>query len=129
MAEYPNRMARPVCSVPQRDKLTTAWLLSLPGPDTSLTTAIFREGLAMVLCVPSPVCRNRVGERIGESKVDLWGDTVKCEALVGNSWSVCHNRTKMELMHMFGWSGIPATCEVSGLFQHLIPQDALNRAE
>ena len=30
---------------------------------------------------------------------------------------------------MFGWSGIPATCEVSGLFQHLIPQDALNRAE
>ena len=47
-----DQKARPVCSMQQKDKLSTAWLLALPGAQSSLTTPIFQEGIAMVLCVP-----------------------------------------------------------------------------
>ena len=40
-------------SMQQKDKLSTAWLLALPGAQSSLTSPIFKEGMAMVLCVPS----------------------------------------------------------------------------
>ena len=83
----------------------------------------------MVVCVPSPACRDRLGERIGEGRVDLWGDTVKCQALPGGSWTIRHDRTKAEIMRMLGWSGIVASCEVAGLFQHLIPPVARDRLE
>jgi hypothetical protein len=121
------KAARPLCSMAQRDKLTTAWLLSLPGGQSSLTTPIFREGMAMALCLPSPACKDRVGERIGGAKVDLCGDRVLCEGLPGNGWVIRHDRTKMEIMRMLGWSGVVATCEVTGLFQHLIPPAARDR--
>lgn len=95
--------ARPVWSWPNRDKISTAWLLSLPTcAGSSLTTPIFREGLAMVLCLP---------------------------CLPGGGWTTRHDRLKMELMAMFGWSDVVATCEVWGLFQHLVPQAALARHE
>ena len=129
LTEYPDRKARPVWSWPNRDKMTTAWLLSLPGPHSGLSTPIFREGLAMVLSLPSPSCRDRVGEKIGSSRVDEFGDNVKCEPLAGNGWKVRHDRPKMELMRMMGWCGMVVTCEVWGLFQHLVPQQALSRAE
>ena len=124
-----DRKARPVCNMQQKDKLSMAWLLALPGAQSSISTPIFREGVAMVECVPSPACRDRLGERIGEGRVDLWGDTVKCQALPGGSWTIRHDRTKAEIMRMLGWSGIVASCEVAGLFQHLIPPVARVRQE
>ena len=39
---------------PQWDKLSTAWLHSLPSPDTSLSSAEFSEAAAADLCLPSP---------------------------------------------------------------------------
>ena len=96
------REARPVWAWPNRDKLTTAWLLSLPGPHSSLSTPIFQEGLAMVLSLPSPACRDRVGERIGSSRVDQWGDSLKREALAGNGWKVRHDRLKLEIVRLLG---------------------------
>ena len=83
----------------------------------------------MVLCIPSPACKERVGEKIGSGRVDLWGDSVKCQPLPGGSWTIRHDRTKAELMRMLGWSGIVATCEVGGPFQHLIPPAARDRVE
>jgi hypothetical protein len=35
----------------------------------------------------------------------------------------------MEIMRLLGWCGVVATCEVHGLFQHLIPQEAMSRVE
>ena len=32
-------------------------------------------------------------------------------------------------MRLFGYCGVIASCEVSGLFQHLVPQEALNSVE
>ena len=31
----------------------------------------------MVECIPSPACKDRLGENIGDGRVDLWGDKVK----------------------------------------------------
>ena len=116
-------------SWPNRDKLTTAFLQGLPGPNTSLSTPILQEGLAMVLCLPSPALIGQVGDRIGAGRVDLFGDELKTKALAGDGWRTRHDRVKLELMRLFGWCGIVATCEVTGLFQHLIPQEALNSVE
>ena len=124
-----DRTARPVWSWPNRDKLTTSWLLALPGPHTSLTNAIFQEGLCMVLCLPSPACRDRVGERIGGRRVDMFGDALRCKALAGDGWRIRHDRHKMEFMRMLGWCGVVATCEVTGLFAHLVPQEDRAREE
>ena len=73
LGEMRDQKARPVCSMNQKDKLSTAWLLALPGAQSSLTTPIFKEGMAMVLCIPSPACKERVGEKIGSGRVDLLG--------------------------------------------------------
>ena len=94
--------ARPVWSWPQRDKLTSAWLLALPTSGaTSLTTPIYREGLAMVLCLPSPASSCREGERVGGGRVDIWGDQVRRENLAGGDWMSRHDRLKMEIANMF----------------------------
>ena len=122
LGEMREQKARPVCSMNQKDKLTTAWLLALPGAQSSLTTPIFKKGIAMVLCILSPACKERVGEKIGSGRVDLWGDSVRSQHLPGGSWTIRHNRTKAELMRMLGWSRFVATCEIGGLFQHLIRQ-------
>ena len=130
LGEYRERKARPVCLSQQKDKMTTAWLLALPTPQGSVSTPIYRKGLAMVLALPSPACQDRLGQKIGKGRVGLWGDTVKCDnTLTGGGWTIRHDRTKGEIMRMLSWSGIVATCEVTGLFQHLIPPAARDRPE
>ena len=59
---------------------------------------VFREGLAMVLCIPSPACRDMVGERVGNGKVDLFGDSVLCQNLPGDGWRIRHDRIKQEMV-------------------------------
>ena len=83
----------------------------------------------MVLCLPSPSCVNREGERVGNGRVDLFGDEVRCQNLPGGNWTTRHDRLKMELMTMFDWAGVTATCEAWGLFSHLVPQAAMAREE
>ena len=72
---------------------------------------------------------DRVGERVGNSRVDLFGDNVLCQSLPGDGWRIRHDRIKTELMSMMRWSGMVATCEVWGLFKHLVPHEDLNREE
>ena len=91
--------------------------------------SIFQEGLAMVLCLPSSACCDRVGEKIGRCRVDQWGDSLKRGALAGNGWKVRHDRQKLKIVRLLGWSGVVSACEVTGLFQHLIPQEAMSRVE
>ena len=47
--------ARPVWSWTQRDKLSSAFLLDTPGAHSSLSTPVFQEAVAALLCAPSPV--------------------------------------------------------------------------
>ena len=47
---------RQVQSMINRDKLTTAWLQALPGPE-GLSNAAFSGAMSLVLCLPSPICK------------------------------------------------------------------------
>ena len=126
---HPNQLARPVMVWPQMDKLSTSWLLSLPGPNNGLTSCVFREAVCSNLCLPSPACRDKVGQRIGRTIVDKYGDKVMAAQLPGDTWRIRHDTVKCELRRLFMWCSIPATCEVFGLFSHLISQDGLSRLE
>ena len=129
LKKHPDQNARPVLVWPQLDKLSSAWLLSLPGPHTGLPTSVFSEAVCSHLCLPSPACRDRVGERVGRSVVDRFGDAVMAAMLPGDTWRIRHDTVKSEINRLLTWCSLPATCEVFGLFSHLIPQEGLSRIE
>merc|ERR1711867_54509 len=55
----------------QRDKLSSAWLLSLPGGGEFLSNEEFSNSAAINLCVPPPCVAGREGETIrGRAVVD-----------------------------------------------------------
>ena len=66
---------------------------------------------------------------MGGGRFDIFADQLRCENLSGGDWTTRHDRLKLELMSMFDWSGVTATCEVWGLFSHLVPPVALAREE
>ena len=116
LENHPDRHARPVMVWPQMDKLSSAWLLSYPGPHTGLSAMIFSEAVCSHLCLPSPACRDRMGEKVGKAVVDLYGDKVMATPLHGDTWRIKHDTVKSELNRLCVWSSLPATCEVFGLF-------------
>ena len=80
-----DRSNRPVWSWLQRDKLSSAWLQSLPGPDSSLSSAEFSEAAAAALCMPSPACLEKLGQTIRRRQVvDLFGEAVQSTITVGD---------------------------------------------
>ena len=64
-----------------RDKLSSAWLQCLPGPE-GLSNAAFSKALALALVMPSLVCRSRVGTPIGKKTVDAYRNHVESEHLI-----------------------------------------------
>ena len=125
-----NQRSRQVVSLKNRDKMSTAWLHCLPGP-AGLNNVAFSEALALLLCMPSPACRERVGFKIGAhtARVDIYGDKVMSTPLPGDHWRTRHDTTKMEIASLCAYAKVEHTAEVFGLFSHLIPQEALNRYE
>ena len=126
---HPDQLARPVLVWPQLDKLSSAWLLAYPGPHSGLPSTVFTEAVCSHLCLPSPACRDRVGQRVGKAVVDMFGDKVMAATLSGDGWRTRHDMVKAELNRLCVWSKLPATCEVFGIFSHLIPQEGLSRIE
>ena len=88
LQHHPNQMARPVKVWPQIDKLSSSWLLSLPGPHSGLTSSIFSESVCANLFLPSPPCRDFIGERVGRSIVDMYGERVMAAQLPGDTWRI-----------------------------------------
>ena len=127
---HPDQQARPVLMLPQLDKLSMSWLLALPGPCSGLSSPVFSEAMCSLLCLPSPACRDRLGEHVRWGVVvDRWGDNVMSAALPGDTWRTRHDEVKSAINGLCVWSKLPVTCEVFNLFAHLIPQEALNRME
>ena len=125
-----DRTNRPVWSWLQRDKLSSAWLQALPGPDTSMSSAEFSEAAAAALCLPSPACGEKLGQVIrGRQVVDLYGETVQSTITTGDHYRKRHDAYKMRLFQMCQWAGLEAEVEIFNLFAASIPQEGLNRME
>jgi hypothetical protein len=123
---YNDQDARPCWSWPDRDKQTTAWLLTLTG----LTGPEFAEPAATQLCLPSPACSSRIGETIrGTKKIDLFGDNVRAAKLPGDGFRSRHDLVKNFLFRKLKASGVPTICEVFNVFARELPQEGLSRIE
>ena len=109
--------------------MSTSWLRCLPGAN-GLSTAQFGEALTTFLCSPSPSCIDRVGEKIGKTRVDLFGDRLCIESnLVGGHQTRRHDYIKLEVNNLCVWAGLQAECEPYGMFSDLIPQQPHNRID
>ena len=55
---HDDHWARPVWVFPRLDidKLSSSWILTLPGPTNSLTSLGFSKAMATHLCLHSPAC-------------------------------------------------------------------------
>ena len=123
-------MSRAAMSWRQRDKVSSAWLLALPGHESTLSNVEFAEAAAANLCLPSPACAGRVGEVIrGRVTVDVYGDNIQATSLPGDHWRKRHNSILHLLHRMCMWAGVPADMEVFNLFSHLVRQEGLSRIE
>ena len=73
----------------------------------------FSEVMCSYLCVPSPACRELVGQRIGRETVDIWGDRVQAQTgLTGDAHRQKHDTVKLRLYNLANECRLPASCEV-----------------
>ena len=128
IARMPTNKTRAVTAWRNRDKLSSSWLSCLPGPD-GLSSQAFAEAMSLILCMPSPACKNRVGCTVGKKAVDIFGDNIMAASLPGDHWRTRHDKIKMAINSLCTWARLPTTCEVWGLFSHMIPNEALSRIE
>ena len=125
-----HKRARPALAWKQRDKLSSSWLLALPGPESSLSNAEFSEAAASSLCLPSPACMERLGEVIRNNKIiDRYGDNIQSCPLPGDHWRKRHDLLKNTIFRLCQWASLPCEVEVFNLFSRYIPQQGLSRLE
>ena len=125
--QHPNPSARPVLHFPQLDKVSSAWVAALPGPSSYIPSPAFAETMCSYMCVPSPACRELLGQQIGGQVVDLWGDKVQSINLPGDHFRTKHDSIKMKLYNLALECRVPVTCKVFGCFSPCIPQQGLAR--
>ena len=130
LKDYPDQTARPVLHNPQLDKVSSSFTQALPGPETYIPFPAFSEAICSYICVPSPACRDLVGQSIGNSTVDIWGDRVQSvKGLKGDTHRHKHDTLKLKIFTLANECHLPATCEVFGAFASCIPQAGLSRIE
>ena len=129
LSQHQEQTHRAVWSWPERDKLSAQFLLHLPGHNSTLTPEEFSECTAALLCLPSPACWQKLGERVGRSTVDLYGDNVVSQKIAGDGWRRRHDDVKEKIFSLLRWAGLEVRCEVFNLFAGLIPQRGLSRLE
>ncbi len=94
--EYMQR-GRGVSAWKERDKLSSAFLLYLPGLRSGLSSPFMAEALATLLNLPSRVCGDSLGERVGRTRVDRFGERVILDKLPGGNFTASHNTMELEL--------------------------------
>ena len=112
-----------------RDKISTAFLLELPGPHNSWSSAEWGEALCLLLSLPSNACTRSFGQPIGQRFVDLYGREVLCATLPGGSWTRRHDRVKSCLSSLAVYRGLGFVCEPYSLFSAHLHQRPLNRVQ
>ena len=83
LGQYVDQSAMAVKAWKNRDKISTAFLLELPGPHNSWPSAEWSEALCLILSLPSNACisTRNLGQPIGERYVDMFGCEVLCATL------------------------------------------------
>ena len=129
LAEYPDQNARPARAFKNiaDDKCAGKWLLATPSTDLSMSKPVFQEALSAHLCLPSPAIRDGgwVGRQIPGGAgvaIDPYGDAVMCSNVIpGDTWRKRHDTVKQKIVSEAAHAGVPADCEVFGLFADLLP--------
>ena len=85
--------------------------------------------MELLLCMPSPACKDIIGAMVGKKTVVIFGDSIMSEILPGDHWRIRHDNVKMAIHSLCVWVRLPVTVKVWGLFSHLIPAEALTRME
>lgn len=125
--QHPDREARPTTVFRNFDKLSGAWLLAVPGPQSGLSSRVFGEAMAAHLCLPfaAVVSSGWVGQSIG-TKVDCFGDAIMCSnQLPGDAWRTRHDTLKMDIAYGCLVSSLPYDVEVYELFADLLPASVI----
>ena len=96
LTHYPDKSSMAVKGWKNRDKLSTAFLLELPGPHNVWSSMEWGEATCLLLGLPSNSCRDErhLGQPIGDRYVELFGCEVLCATLPGGSWTKRHDRIK-----------------------------------
>ena len=129
LEEFVDRDARPVWALMQTDKLSTAWLLVLPGADSTLSAAEFTQCVQNMLFIPSKAVEHVVGLTVGNRKIDEYGDILTSAVMVGDGWRKRHDTMKNRMARMLKWANITHDIEVFGMFARYITQEGLSRME
>ena len=131
LGQYPDQSVMAVKSWRNRDKISTAFLLELPGPHNSWTSAEWGEALCLLMSLPSNSCRDlrNLGKPIGDRFVDLYGCQVLCATLPGGSWTRRHDRVKARLSSLAVYRGQGFVCEPYSLFSAHLRQQPLHRLQ
>ena len=128
---YVDQGAMAVKAWKNRDKISTAFLLELPGPHNAWSSAEWAEALCLLLSLPSNACKSsrNLGQPIGNRFVDIYGCEVLCATLPGGSWTRRHDRVKACLSSLAVYCGLGFVCEPYSLFSAHLQQRPLNRVQ
>ena len=95
LLQHIDQAARPVLAYPQFDKISTAWKLALPGPTMGMSSPVFKEVMAQLLCFPL-AWSSIVGQRVGATGVfGLFGDKIMTATLQKDTWKTRHDSLKV----------------------------------
>ena len=129
---HPDQTARPVWVFPQFDKMSCAWLMATPSPETHIPTILFREAMAAHLCLPSPCCQSHLGKPTGykdsqgnPTYVDSFGDVVMSATLCHDTWRTRHSDVLRVISARAREARLEVEPEVFGLFRDIIPAEAM----
>ena len=120
---------RAVSGWKERYKLCFVFLLQSQGPHFKLFSPMMAEALTTLLCLPFRACMDRLGEKVGGSRVGRIRERVICSNLPGGRFTERHNAMKQEIASICAYAGVPVECEPYGLFGALLQQEDLNRLQ
>ena len=129
---HPDQTARPVWVHPQFDKMSCAWLMATPSPQTYIPDTLFREAMAAHLCLPSPCCQSHLGKPTGykdsqgnPTYVDTFGDAVMSATLCHDTWRTRHSDIMRAISARAREARLEVEPEVFWLFRDIIPAEAM----
>ena len=108
------------------DAFSTQFVASLPYETDVIGNAELSECFAMYYGEPSPACAAFVGMLLGSGRwckpLDPYGNLLTLFTSKGDGWRQRHDAWKWMVDNLLREAGIDHTCEVAGLFTHLVQQ-------